>query len=106
MTSKKRKTTARRKRPPSRRKSRSTRSGLWRPLTGLLVLVLLLLGGYAVYLGKTVRVKFEGKRWAVPAQIYARPLDLYVGATIKPAQLKSELQFLGYLERQQVSAPA
>ena len=74
-------------------------------MTGLLVLALLLLGGYAVYLGKTVRVKFEGKRWAVPAQIYARPLDLYVGATITPAQLKSELQFLGYRERSQVSAP-
>lgn len=60
------------------------------------VLLSLLLGAYAVHLGKTVRSKFEGKRWAAPAQIYARPLELYEGAGIRAEQLKSELAFLGY----------
>ena len=104
MTKKRKKTAKGRKRSPARRKNRS-RSGLWRLLAGLLVLGVLLLGGYSVYLSKTVRVKFEGKRWAVPAQIYARPLDLYAGAAITPDQLKSELRFLGYRERKQVSGP-
>ena len=66
----------------------------------------LMLGGYSVYLGKTVRVKFEGKRWAVPAQIYARPLELYAGANVSAKQLQAELRFLGYREVSQVSGPA
>jgi penicillin-binding protein 1B len=61
-----------------------------------LVLCGLLLGGYSLYLSKTVRVKFEGKRWAVPAQIYARPLELFVGAPVGAEQLEAELLFLGY----------
>ena len=46
-------------------------------MAGLLVLGAMLAGGYTLYLAKTVRVKFEGKRWALPAQVYARPLELY-----------------------------
>ncbi|MCB1800437.1 MAG: transglycosylase domain-containing protein, partial [Gammaproteobacteria bacterium] len=79
---------------------------LLKPLLALTVLALLLVGGYAIHLGKTVRVKFEGKRWAVPAQIYARPLDLYAGAAVSSDQLKEELRFLGYREVGQVSGPA
>ena len=30
----------------------------------LAVLAVLVVGGYSLHLGKTVRVKFEGKRWA------------------------------------------
>lgn len=85
-----------------RKKSRSW----WKAGVGLLVLSGLLIGGYSVYLGKTVRVKFEGKRWAVPAQIYARPLELYSGANVSVEQLKAELQFLGYRKVAKVSAPA
>ena len=85
-----------------RKKSR----GWWKAGLGLLVLSVLLIGAYSVYLGKIVRVKFEGKRWAVPAQIYARPLDLYSGANVSADQLKAELQFLGYRKVAKVSAPA
>ncbi len=88
------------------RKARpASRSG-WRLLAGLLVLGALLAGGYTLYLAKTVRVKFEGKRWALPAQIYARPLELYAGASVSAAQLKAELRFLGYREVGKVSGPA
>jgi penicillin-binding protein 1B len=41
-------------------------------------------------------VKFEGKRWAVPARIFGRPLELYPGAAVTPKQLVAELQRLGY----------
>ncbi len=64
--------------------------------SGLLLLFIMLVGGYSLYLGQIVRVKFEGKRWAIPARVYARPLELYVGAPIRPAQLQAELQALGY----------
>jgi penicillin-binding protein 1B len=97
-----RSTGARKTRKRQKKKSR----GWWKAGLGLLVLLGLLLGGYTLYLGKTVRVKFEGKRWAVPAQIYARPLDLYAGANVTPEQFQNELQFLGYRQVAKVSGPA
>jgi len=75
---------------------RQRRTGRWHWLFGLLVLSLLILGGYSLYLSAQVRVAFEGKRWAVPARVYARPLELYEGASLSPAQLRYELQILGY----------
>ena len=42
----------------------------------------------------------------MPAKVYARPLDLYAGAAISPAQLKAELRFIGYREVADVSGPA
>ncbi len=101
------KTGARKKRRVSKGRSRRNRSrGRWKWGLVLLVLVGLLGGLYSLYLGKTVRVKFEGKRWAVPARIYARPLELYAGANVSAEQLQTELQFLGYRKVGAVSGPA
>jgi penicillin-binding protein 1B len=96
------------RRKSRRRKStkRAARGWRWgRLLLSLGLLVALLVGGYAVYLGKTVRVKFEGKRWAEPAQIYARPLELFAGAPVSAEQLEAELRFLGYRHVKQVYGP-
>ncbi|MCP3665064.1 MAG: penicillin-binding protein 1B [Gammaproteobacteria bacterium] len=57
---------------------------------------------YLLYLDHVVQKKFEGKRWAIPARVYGRPLELYPGAAISSAQLKAELTLLGY---QKVSYP-
>lgn len=43
-----------------------------------------------------IRAEFEGKRWALPAKVFARPLELYVGAPLSINDLKIELQALGY----------
>jgi penicillin-binding protein 1B len=51
---------------------------------------------YGVHLDRIVRVKFEGKRWALPARVYARPLELYVGRTLSAEVLQGELDRLGY----------
>lgn len=40
--------------------------------------------------------KFEGKKWALPARVFARPLELYVGLPVKHEQLDYELKGLGY----------
>jgi len=84
------------------RKTATRRRGLWRGLAAGLVLLILMLGGYSLYLGQSVRVAFEGKRWAVPARVYARPLELYEGAPMTDQQLAYELKILGY---RQVAAP-
>lgn len=51
-----------------------------------------------VYLDAQVREKFEGKRWALPAKVYARPLELYAGLGLNPDDLRQELLQVGYRE--------
>ncbi|WP_210398048.1 penicillin-binding protein 1B [Motiliproteus sediminis] len=88
---------------PSRRTSKKgaaatrSRSFRWWPLLLKLGLVVLVLGGGAlVYMDATIRSQFEGKRWALPAKVYARPLELYAGQRLPVADLKEELRQLGY----------
>ncbi|HYA38625.1 MAG TPA: penicillin-binding protein 1B [Candidatus Methylomirabilis sp.] len=72
----------------------------------LFLLILgLLLAGYTLYLDLTVRAQFEGKRWALPARVYARPLELYPGAKLRPEQLATELAMLGYRDTSDPSDP-
>lgn len=62
----------------------------------ILLSLALLLSGFALYLDITVRMHFEGKRWAMPARVYARPLELYPGMKLRPEQLLLELAMLDY----------
>jgi penicillin-binding protein 1B len=54
------------------------------------------LGFYALDLDKEVREKFEGKRWAIPAKVYARPLELYSGDALSEKDVLDELAILHY----------
>lgn len=51
---------------------------------------------YAYHLNDTVRGRFEGKRWSLPARVYARPLELYAGRPITPTELQEEINRLNY----------
>ncbi len=101
---KKRTTTA--KRSASRQAKRPSR--LRRLLGWLLKLgvVLSVIAGVGlIYLDAQVRSKFEGKRWALPAKVYARPLELYPGQKLAMDELKQELRALGYRFERQASRP-
>ena len=91
--------TTTRKRRTSPRRGANRKSGRSRWLLRLVALGILfsLVGGvYVLYLDHQVRTKFEGKRWAVPARVYGRPLELYPGGGVTPSQLTAELSRLGY----------
>ncbi|MGB5607065.1 MAG: transglycosylase domain-containing protein, partial [Gammaproteobacteria bacterium] len=81
-----------RRRKKSRRKTLFRRS-VWIPLFTLLALVIT---GYVVYLDYQVRHQFTGKRWSLPARVYARPLELYAGQQLTADQFVTELTALGY----------
>ena len=71
-------TRSRSSRSRSKRRSGGLRPWLgWALKLGLVGLVVL--AGFAVYLDAVVQEKFSGKRWTVPAKVYARPLELFVG---------------------------
>lgn len=95
---------AKRRSSSSRGRSRKPRGKVatfsWgRFLLGTCLLALVLLAGWTAWLDHAVRSQFEGKRWSVPATVYARPLELYVGRRLTPAQFREELDALRYQER-------
>ncbi|KKN45183.1 hypothetical protein LCGC14_0685630 [marine sediment metagenome] len=67
----------------------------------LLVIFGLIIG----FLDIQIRSQFEGKHWAVPAKVYARPLELYSGVPLSMTDLKIELRGLGYQFTSQASRP-
>ncbi len=57
---------------------------------------LLALAIWIIYLDRIVTKQFEGRRWTLPAQVYAQPLELYAGQAIAADELERELRRLGY----------
>ncbi len=79
----------------------------WFLLSFLIVLLVaaVVVGLYTLKLNKQVTSQFEGKRWELPARVYARPLELYVAKEIKPKDFEEELKLLHYRKRDSLSQP-
>jgi penicillin-binding protein 1B len=75
----------------------------WGLKLGLVGLVIL--GGFAVYLDAVVQEKFSGKRWTIPAKVYARPLELFVGQKLAKNDFLTELDALGYRRQTTIDGP-
>ncbi len=74
--------------------------GIWR-VTRIVILIGIVIGSlfaaaYVLQQDELVRKQFEGKRWALPARVFARPLELYEGQSLVPDDLHKELQLLNY----------
>lgn len=91
-----------RAKPPAKRKADKRKPAKKRRLTKKRFLIYLVLAGllvatvFTLYLDVTVRMRFEGKRFALPARVYARPLELYPGLRLSPEEMKRELALLHY----------
>ncbi|MDD1637839.1 MAG: penicillin-binding protein 1B [Methylococcaceae bacterium] len=72
--------------------------------------LILLAGGsfmlfsYMGYLDYNVRKQFEGKRWAIPARVYASPVELYAGYALTAENFEALLKMLHYREDPILSA--
>jgi penicillin-binding protein 1B len=93
-----RKTRRRRRQNRTPRSQSGRRPARWsgRLLRRLLVLSVVLAVGYVAWLDVSVRAQFEGRRWSVPARIYARPVEMYPGMAFTPAALEQALRAAGY----------
>lgn len=69
-----------------------------RPYVKALLVFLAISVAYLAYLDVRIISKFEGRIWQLPARVYARPLELYEGMSLKPEQLLVELGTLNYSE--------
>lgn len=97
-------TRTRSSRTPKKQPSGRTRAWLgWAIKLSLVGLVVL--AGFAVYLDAVVQEKFSGKRWTIPAKVYARPLELFVGQKLSKDDFLVELDALGYRRESVANGP-
>ena len=61
---------------------------------------------YAAWLDYRIRDEFEGARWAVPARVFARPLELAPGVPISADAIEAELKLAGYRRVRAAFRPA
>lgn len=85
----------------SRRKNNKTIQNL--PYARIFLALLVVFICYVVYLDFEIRSQFDGKKWSVPAKVYARPLELYVGKPLSKSQLDFELKASGYRLNQNIT---
>ncbi|MFK8066775.1 MAG: penicillin-binding protein 1B [Gammaproteobacteria bacterium] len=62
----------------------------------LSVISLIMLSSWLLWLDHTIQQQFEGQRWALPARVFARPLELFSGKKINLVDVQTELKILGY----------
>ena len=93
---------------PRKRKRKAPRSGAKRLLLGNLFIVgcfvIAVASGYLLYLNHLITSTFDGRRWSVPARVYAQSLELYPGLALEISSLELELRRLGY-RRGDATAP-
>lgn len=67
--------------------------------------LLAFLVAYLGYQDYTIRQQFEGKRWALPARVYAGPVELYAGTGMDAGQVQWLLDQLKYRNEPELSSP-
>ncbi len=88
-----------------RRRKGKTKSYWWlKALLPVLIVAGFLLSSYVGYLDFTVREQFEGKRWSIPARVYASPLELYAGLAYSSKDYEDLLLQLHYRQDNQLDA--
>src|SRR4051812_10431991 len=60
--------------------------------------IIVAVGIYCFILDRQVTTRFEGRRWTLPAQVFAAPLELYAGLTLDGDAVETELMRLQYRE--------
>lgn len=89
------------------RKKKVTKQPLHWFKKGLLYFLLIfgfMFFSYIGYLDYTVRKQFEGKRWAIPARVYASPIEIYNGYKITAKKFEDILLQLHYRQDYHLSS--
>ncbi len=60
---------------------------------------------YVLFLSVHVISAFEGRRWDLPAHVYAAPLELYAGAPVTREALMASLRQTGYEQVSKLATP-
>jgi penicillin-binding protein 1B len=85
---------SRKKKPKKSNKKKGRVIG--RLVLSLFLILCLLMVVYVFFLSMLAKEKFAGKKWDLPARIYARPLELYPGMKSDAKGLEEELALMQY----------
>ncbi len=92
-----------------RKASSRTRPGARRRLrqlaAGFLLGIVMAAGLGVWHLDRTITRAFEGRRWDVPAHVFAQPLEIYEGRALSAPDLERALVQLGYRKRSRATEP-
>jgi penicillin-binding protein 1B len=88
-----------------KRKKTNKRRAIGRYLWSVTALAIVGTFLYAAFLAWRIADEFEGRRWDLPAQVYAAPLELYAGRALSAEDLVGELKRLGYREDPRLPGP-
>ena len=91
------------KKAAGKKKAARRKWRIWPFLLKLALVGTVVLASAMVYLDAVVQERFSGKRWTVPARVYARPLELFVGGKLEQKDFLQELTALGYQREQSAS---
>jgi penicillin-binding protein 1B len=67
-----------------------------RIVLGSILISFALVFAYVIWLDVVISSQFEGRRWNVPTQVFARPLELSPGLLLSAKGVEQELTRLGY----------
>jgi penicillin-binding protein 1B len=68
----------------------------WFLIFRLLIILVCLFCVWLVWLDYRVQTEFSGKRWSLPARVYAKPLEIYTGKELSLADFEEELEGVAY----------
>ena len=83
------KTTAKRSRAPQGPAKASVLRKLWSIFWKLSLAVIVAMVLYLIYLDAKITRQFEGNKWQLPAQVYARAMSFYPGQSLADLQTLS-----------------
>ena len=89
----------------SQSKAASIRGQLLRVAFLLSLCGLVVAGGWVFYLDQRITDWFEGRRWALPAKVFSRPVELYRGQAIALDELLYELEHQEYVQNSRYGRP-
>ncbi len=84
------------KKKKSNKPNKKSRLAIGRLVPILFLILCMLMAVYVFFLSMLAKEKFAGKKWDLPARIYARPLELYPSMKIDAKGLEEELVLMQY----------
>jgi penicillin-binding protein 1B len=70
-----------------------------------LVILICVFLSYCIVMDFQIRKEFEGKRWSVPARVYAQPIELYAGRKFEQKELIDQLKTAAYQPVLKLTSP-
>jgi penicillin-binding protein 1B len=93
-----------RKKPAKRKSKQQSPSFIKRAFLKLSLLLGFVLFAYVAYLDNLVKTQFEGKRWELPAHVFANPVEIYPSLSLSTSQFELLLKDLHYRRSSNMSS--